>query len=220
MLLKMLSRLKSYGIFHRNAAKKITVSIRSNVYSTVFQGGNRIYSGCSISNVTLGYGTYVADNTKIAYATIGKYCSIGPGCRVGGLGKHPTVLFTSHPAFYSNKGQSGFNFSDSCLFVEHEVSVIGHNVWIGAGCIVLDGVTLGNNVIVAAGAVVTKSFGDDCIIGGVPARIIRQRDTILDYKWWDCDLKMLADAVKHSSSANFIDYNQNFLKYIYENESK
>lgn len=51
--------------------------------------------------------------------------------------------------------------------------VIGRNAWIGAGAIILPGVTVGENVIVAAGAVVTKDVPDNTIVGGVPARFIR-----------------------------------------------
>ncbi len=46
---------------------------------------------------------------------------------------------------------------------------IGNNCWLGANAIILPGVELGNNVIVAAGAVVTKSFNDNSLIAGVPA---------------------------------------------------
>jgi len=51
---------------------------------------------------------------------------------------------------------------------------IGSNCWIGNGAAILAGVTLGNNVIVGANAVVTKSFPDNVIIGGVPATIIKE----------------------------------------------
>lgn len=50
---------------------------------------------------------------------------------------------------------------------------IGNNVWIGARVIILPGVTIGSNVVVASGAVVTKTFPSNCIIGGVPAKIIK-----------------------------------------------
>jgi acetyltransferase-like isoleucine patch superfamily enzyme len=46
---------------------------------------------------------------------------------------------------------------------------IGHNCWIGAGVIILNGVALGNGCVVAAGSVVTKSFSDNSILVGVPA---------------------------------------------------
>lgn len=50
---------------------------------------------------------------------------------------------------------------------------IGDNCWIGAGAIINPGVSLGNNVVVASGAVVTKSFGNNVVIGGNPAAVIK-----------------------------------------------
>ncbi len=50
---------------------------------------------------------------------------------------------------------------------------IGNDVWIGVNCTFLPGVTIGNNVVVAAGAVVTKDVPDNCVVGGVPARKIK-----------------------------------------------
>ena len=52
--------------------------------------------------------------------------------------------------------------------------VVGDDCWLGAGAILLPGTVLGDNVVVAAGAVVTGSFGPGLVIGGVPARVIRE----------------------------------------------
>ena len=51
---------------------------------------------------------------------------------------------------------------------------IGDHVWIGGGSVILPGVTLGNNVVVGANATVTKSFGDNVVLAGSPARVIRE----------------------------------------------
>lgn len=53
--------------------------------------------------------------------------------------------------------------------------VIEDGCWLGSGAIILDGVHLGAGTVVAAGAVVTRSFGPDVVIGGNPARILRER---------------------------------------------
>lgn len=50
---------------------------------------------------------------------------------------------------------------------------IGDDVWIGGNSVINPGVELGDNVIVASGAVVTKSFGSNLVIGGVPAKVIK-----------------------------------------------
>lgn len=53
---------------------------------------------------------------------------------------------------------------------------IGNDVWIGGNCTILPGVTIGNKVVVAAGAVVTREVPDNCVVGGVPARVIKTLD--------------------------------------------
>ena len=52
--------------------------------------------------------------------------------------------------------------------------VLGRNVWVGSNATILQGVTIGDNAVVAAGAVVTKDVAANTVVGGVPARIIRQ----------------------------------------------
>jgi putative colanic acid biosynthesis acetyltransferase WcaB len=58
--------------------------------------------------------------------------------------------------------------------VESKCPVIGNNVEFGSGCAVIGNVKVGNNVIIATNAVVTKDVPDNCVVAGVPAKIIRQ----------------------------------------------
>jgi len=51
--------------------------------------------------------------------------------------------------------------------------VIGKNVWIGAGATILPGVTIGDNAIVAAGAIVSKDAPENVVVAGVPAKVIK-----------------------------------------------
>lgn len=51
---------------------------------------------------------------------------------------------------------------------------IKKNAWIGAGATILPGVTIGENAIVAAGAVVSKDVPDNTIVGGIPAKVIKE----------------------------------------------
>ncbi|NOZ72783.1 MAG: acyltransferase [Chloroflexi bacterium] len=62
--------------------------------------------------------------------------------------------------------------------------VIGNNCWLGTNAVILPGVHLGNHVIVAAGAVVTKSFPeDDILLAGVPARIVKHLPPYQEEPW-------------------------------------
>ena len=54
---------------------------------------------------------------------------------------------------------------------------IGDNCWIGGHAIINPGVRLGDNIVVASGSVVTKNFGDDVVIGGNPARVLKEIST-------------------------------------------
>ena len=66
------------------------------------------------------------------------------------------------------------NVSNYTKFQVDRPIIIGNNCWLAAGCTILSGVSLGNHVVVAAGAVVAKSFDeDDILLAGVPARIVK-----------------------------------------------
>jgi hypothetical protein len=118
------------------------------------------------------------------------------------VGDHPSRDFVStHPAFFSNRGQAGFTFVDSSRYPEFRYADeeqrfyvdIGHDVWIGDGALLMSGITLGTGAIIAAGAVVTKPVKPYCIVGGNPAREIRMRfaphdvEWLLALAWWDRD---------------------------------
>jgi acetyltransferase-like isoleucine patch superfamily enzyme len=67
------------------------------------------------------------------------------------------------------------DINDYHKYVVEDPIVIGDDCWLATGCIILPGVKLGNHVIVAAGAVVTRSFEEDNIIlGGTPAKIVKR----------------------------------------------
>ena len=55
-------------------------------------------------------------------------------------------------------------------------SIIGDNCWLAPNCSITNSVTIGNNVFVGIGAVVTKSFPDNCVIAGYPAKIIKKNN--------------------------------------------
>jgi acetyltransferase-like isoleucine patch superfamily enzyme len=60
---------------------------------------------------------------------------------------------------------------------------VGHNVWIGYGACILRGVRIGDNSIVGTSAVVTRSFGENTVLAGVPARVLRMREEPRTMRW-------------------------------------
>jgi acetyltransferase-like isoleucine patch superfamily enzyme len=64
---------------------------------------------------------------------------------------------------------------------------VGNNVWIGFGAQILRGVSVGDNAIVGAGAVVTKNVPANAVVAGVPARLIRMRESPRTLSWRERD---------------------------------
>ncbi len=103
-------------------------------------------------NFLVNYNVVILDRGPV---TIGNNVLIGPGVVISSVG---------HPI--STKGRRAH-------LARTNPVVIGDDVWIGANAVILPGVKIGNNVVVAAGAVVTKDVEDDSIVAGVPAVKIR-----------------------------------------------
>lgn len=175
---------------------------------TDLAGSNRFGKGTNISDSKIGRHTYIV-NARIVRAEIGAFCSIGPEVNIGGLGNHPTNWLSTHPAFYSILKQSGKTFTEINLFDELKPNKIGNDVWIGAKALILDGVSIGDGAIVAAGAVVTKDVPAYAIVGGVPAKVIRSRfepkviEALLKLQWWH-----LSDEVLKRLAPQFCEYSE------------
>lgn len=105
------------------------------------------------------------DYGRSSYITIGKSCVICSGVTILAHDYSWSVLVKSHNLLYPSGGGP---------------VVIGDNCFIGVNAMVLRNVSLGNNVIVAAGAVVTKSFGSNVVIGGNPAKEICSLDEYME----------------------------------------
>ena len=134
------------------------------------------------NNVNIGSFSQVVISTTFydlgKFIKIGNNVGIGEFSYLGGAGGleigNDTIIgqyFSAHP--------ENHNYDDSSQLIREqgvtrEGIKIGSNCWIGSKVTILDGVTIGDNCIIAAGAVVTKSFPNNVLIGGVPAKIIKE----------------------------------------------
>lgn len=150
---------------HRGRGSKIYHSVRMDTppYRRFWLGRHSVIeSFCCINNavgdVTIGDYTRIGiHNTIIGPVCIGNHVNLAQGI---------TVTALNH------------NFEDASKRIDEQgIStkpvVIGDDVWIGANAVILPGVTIGSHCVVAAGAVVTKDVPDNCVVGGVPAKVIK-----------------------------------------------
>lgn len=182
--------IRSRSLMSKNRNKHLKIGYMAMLKRSDFGKYLTLYEHVSILDSTIGNYVYVSPHSMVSNATIGSYCSIGPRVTVG-LGKHPTDFLSTFPAFFSTQQQCQVSFTDRDYYIEHESIVIGNDVWIGAGSVILDGVTIGDGEIVAAGSIVSKDIAPYTIVGGIPAKPIKKRfddakiEELLQLKWWE-----------------------------------
>ena len=152
----------------RGRGSKIYWSVRMDTppYRLFSLGRNSVVESYScinnaVGDVLIGSNTRIGiHNTIIGPVTIGDNVNLAQGI---------TVTALNH------------NFEDTSKRIDEQgISTkpveIKDDVWIGANAVILPGVTIGSHAVVAAGAVVTTDVPDNTVVGGVPAKIIRQID--------------------------------------------
>lgn len=120
----------------------------------------------SKENITIGYnsapginsGCYVQGRAGII---IGNNLRMGPGCG---------LISANH------------NIDNYDEWIDEGPIIIGNNVWLGMGVVILPGVTIGDNVVIAANSVVNKNIPSNVIAGGIPCKVIKEKS---EYKGID-----------------------------------
>lgn len=138
-------------------------------------------------SIVIGARTMVGTGTKLAAKMgairIGENCGFGAGITVhssvkGSVTFGNNVLIAGH--CYIGGGQYHMDRTDIPMVeqghVENMHLTIGDNAWIGANATIINGITIGRDAIVAAGAVVTKDVPDFALVAGVPAKVLRIRE--------------------------------------------
>ena len=125
---------------------------------------------------------------EAANLSIGSYCSIADGVEIFLGGNHRTDWVSTYPfpvfREWNARGIAGHPATRGDV-------TIGNDVWLGAGCVILSGVSIGNGAVVGCRAVVTRDVPDYAIVAGNPASVMRMRfapekvDALLQSAWWN-----------------------------------
>lgn len=143
---------------------------------------------------------YVQPCCDLMSADIGKFANIAAMVRIN-PGFHPMEWpslhhFTYRPTMYGMAEQDDASFFE---WRRRQRVVIGHDTWIGHGAVIMPGVRIGNGAVVGSNSVVTKDVPPYAIVGGVAAKVIRQRfpraiaEALEATAWWDWDHATLAE---------------------------
>jgi acetyltransferase-like isoleucine patch superfamily enzyme len=145
--------------------------------------------GVEIGRHTYGYG----ESTFAVYAegariVVGSFCSIHSEARVLGGGEHVLTRASTFPLNALLFDRAKRMAPDA---VDTGPTVIGNDVFVGVGAIVLGGVTVGDGAVIGAGAVVSKPVPPYAVVAGNPAQVARYRfeseirERLLALRWWD-----------------------------------
>lgn len=162
-------------------------------------------------NVIIGDYTYYDDfedvsnfekNIKYHFDFIGDKLIIGKFCMIASDvtfimngGNHLTEATSAYP--FAIFGGAWENAMDEKSYPTKEDTVIGNDVWIGYGATIMPGITIGDGAIIASKSVVTKDIEPYTIVGGNPAKLIKNRfseETItklLESQWWNWEIEKI-----------------------------
>lgn len=154
--------LASESVLYKSLIK---VNGRNNkviVHKGAYLSGVELYiedNGCTIE---IGSRTFIGNNTHLACTEDGSMIKVGDHC-----------MLSSCVQIRTGDSHSILDMDGNRINPAASV-YIGDHCWLGQGCKVMKGVNLGNDSVVSTGAIVTKSFGNNVLVGGLPAKILKE----------------------------------------------
>ena len=154
---KMLNIAKNIVKQFNTLIKKPYLALRKNKVSVTSQiGSGSFFRGCKI-----GKWCFIGPRGNFNNVHIGNYTCIAPSCQIGGM-EHSFWKASISP-----------KLSDDCI--SDRITIIGHDVWIAANCIIRQGVKIGDGAVVGAGSFVNKDVPPYAIVFGSPAKLYKFR---------------------------------------------
>ena len=124
--------------------------------------------------------------------SIGSFCSIAEGQLIVPNDHRLDWITTSPIASLKEFSFADKDYMEDYISSENRSIIIGNDVWIGARCIIFEGVTIGDGAVIAAGSIIRKNVPPYAVVGGVD-KILKYRfrqdiiEKLLKIKWWDWD---------------------------------
>ncbi len=188
----------------RRLRKRLRVSLGLRTEATLPAGlhvGDHTYFGGTPS-----VRRYPGDHASVY---IGRYCSIAHDVEFLVGGNHRMDWVTTYPLrwAFDHPGK----FRDGHPTTNGDI-LIGNDVWIGTGALILSGVEVGDGAVIAARAVVTRSVPPYAVVAGNPARVVRRRFSdeqighLLDIEWWNWPRQRIEDNIGALSSGEIDDF--------------
>lgn len=200
------SWMRSQRIFFDMKENKLRLKLGSTLY--VPENAHiEPYTGYTVGNVLWSMGAFSYSRSILhPMSVVGRYTSIAKGLIVPGP-RHPiervsSSLFTynhQYVAYQHYKRDTGHGFKTTPKPIEKAPPEIGHDVWIGLNVTIMPGVLIGNGAVVATNSVVTRDVPPFTVVGGNPAKVIKERFSsriiagLHDSQWWRYELKDFSD---------------------------
>lgn len=138
---------------------------------------------------------------------IGKFCMIASDVTfIMNGANHLTDAITSYP--FAIFGEDWSDAMDGKSYPTKGNTIIGNDVWIGYGATIMPGVNIGDGAIIATKSLVTKDVAPYAIVGGNPAKTIKNRfaeekiQALLKLKWWDWPIEKITANVQNLTGNN------------------
>lgn len=179
---KSISGVSVFNKYHVRGSNNLIKSCKGSVIKNclihiqgsnneIHIGENACISGAELwiednnCTIRIGDNTFVGHHSHLACTEDNSKLIIGKDC-----------MLSSYVQVRTGDSHSILDLNGTRINYAESIN-IGDHCWLGEGCKVLKGVTLANDVVVSTGAIVTKSFAKNTLLGGIPAKILKEKIT-------------------------------------------